>query len=194
MVKLAIDPGHGMSNRSPHQYDPGAVGGGVAEADIALKWALTIAYILPLEFSIPVWLSRANEYDSAPLALRVQRGFEAGCTHWISLHCNSYFFAANGTETVCRVQDKRSYTWASIIQQKAVAFIGLRNRGVKDERESPEYPLAVMDFSQYGPTCLLEMGFVSNPYDRARLWAEPQARDRRIIFARSIGNLLKGGT
>ena len=39
-MRIAIDAGHGLSNRAPGVYDPGVVAAGVAEADLALLWAL----------------------------------------------------------------------------------------------------------------------------------------------------------
>ncbi len=38
--RICLDAGHGMSNRTPGVFDPGAVAGGVRKADVALDWAL----------------------------------------------------------------------------------------------------------------------------------------------------------
>lgn len=38
--RICLDAGHGMSNRTPGVFDPGADAGGVREAGVALDWAL----------------------------------------------------------------------------------------------------------------------------------------------------------
>lgn len=76
-MKLAIDPGHGMSNRKPGVYDPGACAGGYAEAEIALAWALTGKHIAK-EFGIEVWLSRDDNTDPDPVGTRDNRAAAPG--------------------------------------------------------------------------------------------------------------------
>ncbi len=50
-MKICLDSGHGHGNRKIGVYDPGAVAAGIAEADIALQWALSGRWILTREFS-----------------------------------------------------------------------------------------------------------------------------------------------
>ncbi|MBA4293493.1 hypothetical protein C0431_11055 [bacterium] len=37
--RICLDAGHGMSNVVAGRFDPGAVAGGVREADVSLDWA-----------------------------------------------------------------------------------------------------------------------------------------------------------
>lgn len=181
-MKLAIDPGHGMGNRREGVYDPGAVGGGVAEADVALQWALTGKWILEQK-GVDVWLTRDDDRDLTPVGTRDNRAREAGCTRFISIHCNSAGPTATGTETFFRdAEDKK---WATIVQKAALEALDLRDRGLKTEASSQHTRLAVLDFA--GPACLLELGFISNPGDRTRMLE----RSRRIAFWEAIGETLK---
>lgn len=182
-MKIAIDPGHGMSNRKSGLYDPGAVAFGVAEADIALAWALTGKWMLT-QAGIGVWLTRDDDSDPTPVSSRDDRAEAAGCDRFLSIHCNSAGPEATGTETFYR--DPADRIWATVVQQGALRALGLRNRGLKTEEQSQHSRLAVFDFD--GPACLLELGFIDNPTDRARM----QDRNRRIEFWQHIIEAVKG--
>lgn len=177
-MKLAIDPGHGMSNRSFGKYDPGAVAGGVAEADIALQFALTIKWVAKTEFGIDVFLTRDDDRDHAPVSSRDDAAKKAGCTHFISLHMNAGGMLAKGIETFYRdVEDLR---FAQKIHPAVVAALGLSDRLIKHESQTAVGKLAVMAFK--GPAILIELGFITNAKDRARCLQ----RDARIAVARAI--------
>lgn len=163
-MKIAVDAGHGGSNSLPGKYDPGAVAGGLAEADIALQWALTGKFMLT-RAGLGVWLTRDDDQDAAPLAQRDERARAAGCTHYLSIHCNAGSWGANGTETFYR--DGVDKAWAEVVQRAALKALGLRNRGVKHESLSPRHSLSVMDF--VGPAALLELGFITSLGDRRRM-------------------------
>lgn len=177
MLKIAIDPGHGYGNLNTKTYDPGAVSGGTSEAEIVLQWALTGKWVLT-QAGIPVWLSRDDDRDVAPVALRDDMATNAGCTHFVSLHCNAGPILATGTETFYR--DDNDKPLADIAQYSALQALGLRNRGVKNEGASQHPRLAILDFD--GPACLLELGFITNPGDRSRL----KDRERRVAFWREF--------
>jgi N-acetylmuramoyl-L-alanine amidase len=172
-MKLAIDPGHGYANASPDTYDPGARGGGLEEADIVLAWALTGKWVLT-RAGIAVWLSRDDDTDETPLMTRDERATEAGCTHFVSLHCNAASSNASGTESFFR--DARDQSFAASILSAAVATLGLTNRGLKQDSASPPGRLAVLDFA--GPATLLELGFITSATDRRVL----TARASRVAF------------
>ena len=87
-IKLCIDPGHGYSNRVPGRYDPGATSAGVTEADIVLQWALTLKWVCGKR-GVQVFLTRDDDRDPTPVGSRDNKAEAAGCTHFISLHCNS---------------------------------------------------------------------------------------------------------
>lgn len=185
-MKLCIDPGHGFSNATPGTYDPGAIGGGLEEADIALDWALTGKWVLN-RAGIAVWLTRDDDRDASPLAIRDERAHLVGCTHFLSLHCNAAAprfgtRPATGTEVFWRdVDDMR---WASHVLAAALPALGLRNRGLKTEGLSPRGRLSVFDFD--GSAALLELGFITNARDRAAM----TRRENRVAFWERLASRL----
>jgi N-acetylmuramoyl-L-alanine amidase len=160
-MKLAIDPGHGFSNASNGTYDPGARGGGLEEADIVLAWALTGKWVLT-RAGIAVWLTRDDDTDETPLTTRDDRATAAGCTHFLSLHCNAAGENASGTEAYYR--DARDQPFAATLLEAAVTTLRLPDRGLKPDSASPPGRLAVLDFT--GPAALLELGFITSAKDR----------------------------
>lgn len=182
-MRLAIDPGHGLSNRAPGVYDPGVVAGGVAEADVALLWALAGRHILR-RAGLLTWLTRDDDDDDAPLADRVHQARQAGCTHLISLHCNgSADPGATGTETYYR--DQADQELAAVAQGAGLYALGLRDRGLRREAQSQHSRLAILEFG--GPACLVELGFLSNPEDRRRLLERPC----RVAFWERLAAVLR---
>lgn len=184
-MKLCIDPGHGNSNRKAGVYDPGAVSGSDAEATIVLQWALTGQFIAK-EFGIPVFLTRDDESDPTPVGSRDDKAEAAGCTHFLSLHCNAATGTATGTETFYR--DVRDKDWARLVQSAGIGALQLRDRGLKNESESQHSRLAIFDFD--GPAALKEIGFIDNPKDLARM----KSRDVRIAFWRALFTKMKERT
>ena len=177
-MKIAIDPGHGMSNRITGKYDPGAVSAGVSEADIALTWALTGKWILN-DAGIQTFMIRDDDTDSAPVESRDNRATVNGCDRMISIHCNSSLSAsATGTESFYRTRDDHDF--AEIIHGAALIALKLRDRGIKSEGQSQHPSLAVLDFPR--PNMLLELGFISNPGDRRVMLS----RDVRVMFWQQV--------
>lgn len=177
-MKICIDAGHGMNN-SGAGYDPGAIGAGVQEADIALLWALTLKAKCA-DAGIDFWMTRDDATDRTPVGTRDDRAKAEGCTHFISLHCNSSRNPlATGTETIYR----QTPLYARLVQQCGLYAIGRRDRGIKTEGEIKK-TLAVLAFPR---SALLEIGFISNGEDRRRMLD----RQRRIDFADSLVYQLK---
>jgi N-acetylmuramoyl-L-alanine amidase len=168
-MKLAIDPGHGMSNKRDDVFDSGAVAAGVRECDIALEWALTGKYILP-QYGINHFLTRDDNLDEVPVGRRDDMAAAAHCTHFLSLHCNAADGKATGVEVYYRDSSDRAF--AQLVLDSLVEATGLKSRGLKRESESQHSRLAVLDFGP--PACLAEIGFLDNPHDRSVI------RDRNV--------------
>ncbi len=168
-MKLAIDPGHGMSNKRDDVFDPGAVVAGVRECDIALEWALTGKYILP-QYGINHFLTRDDNLDEVPVGRRDDMAAAAHCTHFLSIHCNAADGKATGVEVYYRDISDRAF--AQLVLDSLVEATGLKSRGLKRESESQHSRLAVLDFGP--PACLAEIGFLDNPHDRSVI------RDREV--------------
>jgi N-acetylmuramoyl-L-alanine amidase len=163
-MKIAIDPGHGMSNRQPGLYDPGGThleaGFRFEEAEIALRYALALRDALRARDGA-VFLTREDAGDHAPLGERVANARLAGARALVSLHVNAIEDErANGVEVLYRGEASRPL--AQALQSAVVAVARLRDRGIK-----PRDDLAVLRFP--GPAALVELGFIGNDADRGVL-------------------------
>ena len=100
-MKICIDPGLGLSNRTPGLYEPGATHTEgttrFQETDIALKYALTLKDGLRAR-QIGVFMTRDDAIDPCPVGRRAARAEEVGCDMLISIH-------PNGIETLDRDVD-----------------------------------------------------------------------------------------
>ena len=82
----------------------------------------------------------------------------------ISLHCNAANGKASGVETFYRGEDDREM--AVQLTNAVCGVLGLPNRGPKRESDSQHASLAVMNFDK---CWLVELGFIDNPTDRAKM-------------------------
>ena len=168
-----------MGNAVSGRYDPGAVSGRIQEADVALLWALTLKHKMA-QAGLKFWMTRDDASDPCFVGTRDDRAKANGCTHFLSLHCNSSKNPlATGTETIYR----EAPGFARIVQACGLYAIGRRDRGIKTEGEIKK-TLAVLAFPR---SALLEIGFISNGEDRRRMLD----RQRRIDFADSLVYQLK---
>lgn len=164
-MKIALDPGHGMANIKSKVYDPGAFAANVSEADVVLSWVMAGKKELETA-GFEVFLTRSSSTESSPLASRVNRAVAAKSKIYISFHCNSAGNKlATGTEVFYR--DEKDKILAEKLQSTLLNVLGLRDRGLKTESQSQHPRLAVMEFP--GPVALVELGFISNEADRAKM-------------------------
>lgn len=169
-----------MGNRQPGVYDPGATAAGFTEADIALSWALTLKWVCQ-QNGIEVYLTRDDDRDPDPVGKRDDKAEAAGCTHFLSLHCNS----GGGTGTEAFYRDGKDKAFAEKVLQANLNAMGTKNRGLKTEGQSQHSRLAVFDFG--GPCCLLEIGFIDSTAEREKMLT----RDVRLKFAQNLVRSLK---
>jgi len=160
-MKVCIDPGHGMSNRSPGVFDPGCThteGGTLfKESDIVLKYGLTLKDVLRARGS-EVFMTRDDDTDPAPVARRAKSAKDAGCDKFVSIHVNAAEVEqANGIEVL--YDDNGDKPFAEKMQKALVKVMKLKDRGVKKRTD-----LAVLKFN--GPAVLIELGFIANDTDR----------------------------
>jgi N-acetylmuramoyl-L-alanine amidase len=170
-MKIAIDPGHGMSNRRRGIYDPGAThcenGTQFKEAEIALKYGLTLKDILRSRY-VDVFMTRDDEQDYAPVGERAANARNAGCDVFVSLHLNDFDDdAANGIEVLYGNEHSRQL--AQRLQDALVAATKFRDRKIKKRTD-----LAVLKFD--GIAALIELGFIANDNNRDTL-LNPQKRE-----------------
>ena len=164
---IILAPGHGLGNRKPGVYDPGTtvrVGKQeFEEAAIVMDWANE----LKMQFEIlgcKVVRTRVNATDPCPVAEQAAIAKKYGGDVLISLHCNAADGKANGTETFYR---GKSNEWlARACNSTVVKMLGTKDRGIKTEEQSQHSRLAVLGFPR---ACLIELGFIDHPTDRAKL-------------------------
>jgi len=175
--KLAIDPGHGMSNTKAGVFDSGATAGGFTEAAIALSVALSTKAEAVLR-GLSVFLTRDDATDPDPVSTRASRANAAGCDHFIALHLNAGPEQAHGVETLYR--DEADKAFAAKVHAGILKATGFKDRGLKHESESQHSRLAVFAFN--GAACLVELGFITNATERGVLLQ----RETRIRIADEI--------
>jgi N-acetylmuramoyl-L-alanine amidase len=166
---VILDPGHGMGNRKRGVFDPGAVSDGFREADITMDWVNEIRGAL-MKKRIPVVRTRVDNSEHCPVSARAKIAVEYNGAIMLSLHCNAATGEANGTETFYRGEQNKAR--AEAITRAVCDVLVTRNRGAKTEAGSQHKTLAVMAFQ---PCFLLEIGFIDNDSDRAKM-LDPELR------------------
>ncbi|MGE0797322.1 MAG: N-acetylmuramoyl-L-alanine amidase [Lautropia sp.] len=170
-MNVAIDPGHGMANASPGVFDPGAVNQGFREADVVLPFAFALEDACG-QRGWRTFLTRRDNDQPRPLANRVAAARAHGCELLVSLHCNAWHLSGTqGTETLYGTYE--SLPLAEAVQKRVVLALSSRDRGTKERGE-----LAILKF---GPAVLVELGFLTNTADLARLMLP--ASPRRVAAA-----------
>ncbi len=169
-MKVAIDPGHGMSNRQFGVFDPGAThnenGTKHEEAAITLKYGLTLKDVFRAR-QHEVFMTRDDNQDHAPVGERAGNAKTAGAKCLISLHLNDFDDdSANGIEVLFRGEDDRPL--AQKLQTELVQVTGFKDRHI-----TPRNDLAVLKFQ--GVAVLIELGFIANDQNRETL-LNPQRR------------------
>lgn len=155
---IAIDAGHGGS-------DPGSSGNKLVEKEITLAVAKKVEQSLKKK-DIDVFMTRTND-TYVGLDERVNRASNAKVDALVSIHTNSFTSgSANGTETYystaalnTRADDSKQL--ATFIQNRLYKALGTTNRGVK----TANFRVIKTPF----PSALVELAFISNKNDAAKL-------------------------
>ncbi len=175
-IKIYIDQGH-----NPTPPNSGAEGNGLREQDITYEVGVRLAELLRQNGNFEVRLSRptANTQlgnsNASSLRVRVDEANSWGADYFVSIHTNaSVQRSANGTEVLVYSQPSTSANLAEDILRELTEITGLSSRGVKSR------PGLYVLRKTYMPAVLVELGFISNPSDAARM------RDNPSLFARGI--------
>lgn len=169
-----------MGNRVRGVYDTGAEAAGYHEADIVMAWANCLRDIL-IKVGHTVVRTRVNEKDPAPVSRRDDIATAYGCSLMISLHCNAANGSAKGTETFYRGEDDKAF--AVTLNKAVVKALGTVDRGAKTEKETQHPSLAVMEFNK---CWLIELGFIDNSSDRAKLVDPTRRYDACLAIAAAL--------
>ena len=168
-MKIFINPGHCVG------ADPGAVGNGLVEAEVALA----IGKLVEKYLKAAGCETKLFQFDG--LRAIANEANDWGADLFVSIHCNSAATAAaNGTETFCWNGSAVGKKLARCIQNQIVETLPLANRGIKTAN------FAVLAYTNM-PAVLVETAFIVNPYD-AKLLKNNQDEFARAI-ARGVTDL-----
>lgn len=175
-IKIYIDQGH-----NPSSPNAGAEGNGYVEQDITYEVGILLAELLRANGNFDVRLSRPTENTSlgttnaSSLRIRVEEAERFGADYFISLHTNAATDpSVSGSEALVYSEPSTASALGEDILVNLNRTTGLRNRGIV--LRPGLYVLRKTSM----PAVLVEMGFISNPYD-ARLMSENPE-----LFARGI--------
>ena len=150
---ICIDAGHGGK-------DPGAVGNGVIEKNVALKTALAVGELLKKQGFEVVYTRTSDVFVNLNERCRIANAKDADL--FISVHVNSATNTdAKGTETLCYSKNG----FADVVQKSLVSALKTNDRGVKERKD-----LAVLNGTKM-TAVLLELGFLSNA-DEAKMFKQ----------------------
>jgi len=159
-MKFLLDPGHGGEQ-------PGAVYAGAQEKDINLAVVLRCAVVLR-ELGHDALTTRDNDITLS-LVDRQSMIREYKPHALVSVHCNAAPSEdAVGVETYCR--DDHDYPLANSVQTFLAAYTGRKDRGVLSDVGVLKKRLAMLN-NPDTPSCLTELGFLSNQIDMSYLIA-----------------------
>ena len=191
-MRVVIDPGHGAP-------DPGARGRMSNEADINLDVAIELSKILssmgivaPLTRSGPKRIHRDNR--NVDLSSRPAMANRLKADAFISIHCNGAVAPeANGFEIYTTPGQNNSDKLATaIFESWKEAFPAQKKRtDYSDGDPDKEANLKVLRETRC-PSCLLELGFISNPQEEKFLLNKLNQEMMALAIAKGIIKYLEG--
>lgn len=171
---IAIDPGHGGE-------DTGALGsGGGKEKTVALEVARRLEKQLKMQMEIPIYMSRDGDY-SLNAQQRLEPAARPDADVLLQLHAQSSFKSSpRGVTLIVRPQEQTAQgslppgEGESIRLARSLAD-ALRSSGIEVAGiiQAPLLPLGRGDL----PTVLIELGYLSNPLDKAVL-SDPSGQEK----------------
>ena len=176
-IKIYIDQGH-----NPRDYNTGAEGNGFYEQDITFDIGRRLYALLSTSDEFDVRLSRPTAdtvlgtNNSSSLTERVREANRWGADIFLSLHTNASL-NSNATGSEALIYSRSSSVALGLAEDILTELnltTGLRNRGVI------ERPGLYVLRRTNMPAVLVEMGFITNPYDAELMAYSPE------LFARGI--------
>ena len=170
-IRVYIDQGH-----NPSSYNTGAEGNGFFEQDITYDIGVRLFRLFEGNPAFEAILSRPTPDtilgtdNSSSLVARVREANAFGADLFLSLHTNAALSAqATGSEALVYGPGSTvAVTVATDILAQLNLITGLRNRGVVYRPGLYVLRRTAM------PAVLVEMGFITNPYDAELMAYSPQ--------------------
>ena len=180
-MKICIDPGHSG------KIEPGACTAGVTEAAINLEVAKIAGRMLE-KFGHQVLLTRTGEVDNDWMTWRCEAAWAFDADIFVSIHCNACADeTVTGTETFYFPGSETGHALARCIQSELVAFCHTVDRNVKTNNEWTVLLETAM------PAVLVELAFLTNDADRAKLTSDMGKRQFAEGLVRGINRFADGG-
>lgn len=142
-----------------HRKDPGAVANGYKEADLNIDFRdLVVAECKKLGLKV------ITDNDDETLSQYLNRIKTGNGSVVLEFHFDAASPTATGTTALIEAEaDRYDKAFAQEIVNLTSEVLGIRNRGVKSEKESSRGTLGLM--REEGIICLLELGFITNSDD-----------------------------
>ena len=180
-MKICIDPGHSG------KIEPGACAAGVTEAAINLEVAKIAGRMLE-KFGHQVLLTRSGEVDNDWLSWRCEAAWAFDADIFVSIHCNACEDeTVSGTETFYFPGSETGHALACCIQSELVALCHTVDRNVKTNDDWTVLLETAM------PAVLVELAFLTNEAERARLSSDMGKRQFAEGLVRGINRFADGG-
>lgn len=168
-IKVYIDQGH-----NPVNPNAGAEGNGLREQDIVYRIGQELATLLRRSGNYEVRLSRPTPQtqlgssNASSLRERVEDANAWGADYFISLHNNASTNSdANGVEAYAYARGTPAFRLGEDIVEAIVEVTGARDRGMKVRPSLYVLKRTAM------PAVLVELGFITNPVEAARMSNSP---------------------
>ena len=156
--RILIDAGHGG-------HDPGAEGAsGAYEKDFTLGVAMKVAELLGQNPEYDVQMTRTDD-TFIELEDRAEEANALGADAFVSIHGNTYEEDPDVSGTETYYDEERFRPLADIVHAKLIEALGFRDRGVK-------LGDWVVLTDSHVPAILLELGFMTNPSEEAKMLTE----------------------
>lgn len=181
---IVLDPGHGGATPAEGSSPNNAVGpNGLLEKDLTLAVARAAAGFLP-EAGFRVILTRDDDRNLSPRE-RAARARTAGADAFVSLHFNGHREASvDGTEAyVSNAARETDRELARELLQAIAPATGAATRGLRDA------PFAVLSGDVHVPktaACLVELAYLTNPAQAARLESQGYVRQLGLGLAQGL--------
>jgi len=169
-IKIYIDQGH-----NPQNPNAGAEGNGLREQDLVFRIGISLAELLLANGNFEVLVSRPSittqlgTSTASSLAARVNQANAWGADYFWRLHTNApSITSASGVEAYAFSRPSQAFRLGEIILEELSESTGLRNRGIVYRPGLYVLRRTAM------PAVLVEMGFITNPYDAELMAYSPQ--------------------
>jgi N-acetylmuramoyl-L-alanine amidase len=157
-IIVALDAGHGGK-------DPGATSGDYNEKAVNLAVMKKVEALFATDPQIRTVTTRSVDVY-VPLEERIRVAEAGGATVYVSMHVNSFAQSdVYGVETwvdTTRKDSDPSWTLAAMLEDAVTGATGARNRGIRTQESYLQRTTM--------PAVTVEMGYITNPAERALLF------------------------